>query len=102
MKNTNVEFVGNGNVVGNGNRTISVTNNTRIDNNGRSGRSGGSGGGNSSGGEVAVLAVIVSMVMCWLYVRHVGGIYDALTKAAIFSSLPVVPLVGGIPMATAY
>ncbi len=91
MKNVNVDIVGNGNVVGNGNRTVSVTNNTRINNNGGSGGSGGSGGG----GEIAVLAAVVSIVMCWLYVRHVDGIYDVLTKAALLSSLPVVPLAIG-------
>lgn len=95
MKNVNVDIAGNGNVVGNGNRTISVTNNTRISNNGGSGGSGGSGGGGSAGGEIAVVAAVVSIAMCWLYVRHVDGIYAVLTKAALLSSLPVLPLVIG-------
>ncbi|WP_434113855.1 hypothetical protein [Paraburkholderia caffeinilytica] len=92
MKNVNVDIVGNGNVVGNGNRTISVTNNTRINN---SGGSGGSGGGGGGGGGIVILAAVVSIVLCWLYVRHVDGIYDFLTKAAFLSSLPVLPLVAG-------
>ncbi|WP_431291370.1 hypothetical protein [Burkholderia cepacia] len=95
MKHVNVDIVGNGNVVGNGNRTISVTNNTRINNNGGSGGSGGSGGGGGAGGEIAVLAAVVSVIMCWLYVRHIDGIYDVLTKAALLSSLPILPLVIG-------